>query len=447
MLIFLCLPAFNNLINGNLKFSFANPYHSLGLLSVGLICTLFAGSYPAFYLSSFSPIKTLKKLKNIGNNSVVWIRKGLFVFQFVISFVLICATAVIYLQIRHAQNRPLGFNKENLAMFPTTSEVNQHKEVVVSELRNSGAVTNAGFSDQPVIFLGNNGGGYNWQGKDPSIDPLISFLCITPGLLETVGITFKEGKDFETFFDSEKEMKNQVIINQSFADMMGEEGQVGRMLGTKWNEETMEIIGIVNDFVFNNIYREKSEPVLFRPWYDEGYLFVRLNPNIETVEALGKVKEVLHQFSPDFPFESQFMSERFDGMFSSERFVGKLASLFAALAIIISCLGLLGLSAFSAEQRTREIGIRKVFGATVLKIVKLLGYNFIILIGVSFVIAIPLAWWLTTDWLQKFEYRIAISWWIFAACGILVILIALLTISFQATKAALANPAKAIKKE
>jgi ABC-type antimicrobial peptide transport system permease subunit len=447
LLIHLCLPAFNNLINTNLNFSFANPYHTLGLVCVGVICTLFAGSYPAFYLSAFSPLKTLKKLKNIGNNSAVWIRKGLFVFQFVISFVLICATMVIYLQIRHAQNRPLGFEKENLVLYATTNEINQHQEVVINELRKTGAVENAGFSDQQIVYCHSNSGGYHWQGKDPNVNPLVSHVCITPGLLETAGITFIEGNDFSNFIDfsdEENTPKPQVIINQSFANMMGEEGLTGRIIGTMWSEET-EIIGIVNDFIYNDMYETTPRPVAFYPWYSEGHLFVRLNRNVNTKEALEKVKACLQQFSPDFPFEPQFMTDKFDSMFGNERFIGKLAFLFAGLAIIISCLGLLGLSAFSAEQRTREIGIRKVFGATIPKIVRLLGKDFMILIGVSFVIAIPLAWWVMRQWLQKYEYRFALNWSLFVACSALVILIVILTISFQAIKAAMTNPIKTIR--
>ena len=442
VLIFWSLPTFNNFIYGNLHFSFANPYHVLGLLGVWLICTLFSGSYPAFYLSSFSPIKTLKKLKNIGNNSVVWIRKGLFVFQFAVSFVLICTTMVIYLQIRHAQNRPLGFEKENLVLYSTTSEINQHTEVVINELRKTGMVASAGFSNQEIVHCGSNGGGYNWQGKATNVDPLVTCVDISSGLLEAAGITFIEGKDFTDVFNSDNGQKPQLIINKSFADIMGEEGQVGRMISN--GDYDMEIVGIVNDFVYNDVYETTPRPVAFYPDYSEGFLFVRLKVN--TKEALEKVKETLQTFTPDFPFEPQFMTDEFDRMFGNERFIGKLASLFAALAIIISCLGLLGLSAFSAEQRTREIGIRKVFGATVPKIVRLLGRDFIILIGVSFIIAIPLAWWITHQWLQKYEYHMSISWWLFAACSALVVLITILTISFQAIKAAMTNPVETVRR-
>jgi len=244
--------------------------------------------------------------------------------------------------------------------------------------------------------------------------------------------------------DTENMMRPQIIINQSLAELMGEVGQVGRFIDCNWDENT-EIIGIVNNFVFNSIYQETPAPLAFYPWYQEGYLYVRLNQNVNMFEALEKVKETLHTFSPNFPFEPQFMNDIFDRRFNAERFIGKLASLFAVLAIVISCLGLLGLSAFSAEQRTREIGIRKVFGATVPNIVKLIGYNFILLIGVSFVIAIPLAWWIINQWLHDYEYRIGVSWWIFVGCGVLVILIAILTVSFQSIKAALTNPVKTIK--
>jgi ABC-type antimicrobial peptide transport system permease subunit len=445
-LLYFCLPLFNRLLSHNLTFDFSNPYHYAGLLSIGALCTLLAGSYPAFYLSSFAPLTVLKKLKKPGG-SAAWIRKGLVVLQFSVSFILICATLVVYLQIRHAQRRPLGFVKENVMLFPVNEDIKQRTETVRSELLRTGVIENAGFSSHNMMQIYSNGGGYQWQGKAPEINPLVTSLYITPGLLETAGIKVTEGESFAT--EEAEGSRQKVIINRTLANMMGEAGRVGSLIGQGDDSRHYgEITGIIADFVFNNIYSVKTEPLIIRNYGKIAeYLFVKLRAGADVMDVQAKVKGVLQTFSPNTSFDAMFMDDTFNRMFENEQTVGRLAGLFAGLAILISCLGLFGLSAFAAEQRTKEIGIRKVLGASIPDILVLLGQNFMALIGVAVVIGLPVAWYVSANWLQSYEYKITLGWGVFVVTVLLISFIALLTVSVQSLRAATANPVKAIKTE
>jgi ABC-type antimicrobial peptide transport system permease subunit len=442
-LVLIALPAFNQLISLHLAVDITNPYHSIGLLAVGLLCTLLSGAYPAFYMSSFSPIQTLKKLKTNLAGSAGMVRKGLVVFQFAVSFVLISSTAIIYLQIRHVQNRPLGLELKQLVLFQAPDEMKRNFSAVQEALINTGVVAHSGLSSQQLISLGNNGGGYNWQGKAPDIDPLVSLVSVSPGLIDAAGIRFWEGGDFSWQLFGEKQ---EVIINRSFADMMGEEGRVGGIIE---REYPFQIVGIVEDFVFNDYTRGKAEPVLFRAHLGSaGNLFVRLKEGVRESEAIGIVQKTLQQYAQaSVSFEPSWLEETFNRGFNGQQFTGKLAALFAALAVFLSCMGLFGLSAFAAEQRTKEIGVRKVLGASVWDIVYLLGRSFLQLLLISFVIAIPAAWYAGRMYLQNYDYRISIGRYIFAGAALLVFIIAMLTVSMQSLKAATADPVRAIKTE
>ena len=443
VLVLMVLPPFNQLLSLHLTFDIANPYHSIGLLTVGLLCMLLSGMYPAFYLSSFSSIHKLTKLKMNVSGSAGMIRKGLVVFQFVASFVLICSTTIIYLQIRHVQNRPLGMELKHLVMFQSPNELKRNFSAVQEALINTGVVAHAGLSSQQMIKLWYNGGGYSWQGKAPDVNPLVSHVSISPGLIETTGIRFSEGGDFSwQYFDE----KPDVIINRSFADIMGDEGRIGGFI--ERGGQTFQITGIVDDFVFNKYTSEKAGPVILHSTiFDAGRLFVRLKEGYRESEAIGIVRETLHQFVPDASFEVSYMNEIFDRDFGSQRFTGKLAGLFGALAVFLSCMGLFGLSAFAAEQRVKEIGIRKVFGASIWDVVFLLGRSFMQLLLIAFVIGVPVAWYASKTYLQEYEYKMSLQWYIFVAAALLVFLIAMATVSVQALKAALANPVKSIKTE
>ncbi len=450
LFIIVLLPPFNHLTEKELSLGLTNPVHWIGLLSVGVLCAFFAGSYPAFFLSSFPPIDVLRKLATRGGGGTDWLRKGLVTFQFTVSLTLIICTAFIYLQIQHTKNRSLGMDIEQVLTLGANQDILDHFEPLKQELLATGVVENAGLSDQMMINLWSNGGNWQWQGKPDHIDPLISHVRTSPELLPTLDIKLKEGRYFVSK-NAKDEADSPIIINETLAKLMGDEGRVGGRIwqGQGNGEYPLTIIGIVQDFVFNDMYKMKGEPVLFYNYYgntSDFNLFIRLKPG-NTQDALKKVESVLKKIDPNHPFEYEFMDEQFNQKFKSTLLVGKLSGLFAVLAIFISCLGLFGLTAFLAEQRTKEIGIRKVLGASVLNIVELLGRNFMMLIAIAFIIAIPLGWWIMHRWLQDYEYRIDINWWIFAGSGLLVLLIAMLTVSFQSIKAATANPVKSIKSE
>lgn len=443
-LVSLCLPAFNQFLSMQLVLDLTGTVHMFGLLVIWVVCSLLSGLYPAFFLSSFSPLKTLKKLKAATGASVAWIRKGLVVFQFAVAFILIGCTMVIFLQIRHVQNRELGMNKENVMFFKVTDEIKTGYSAVDAELKTTGVVEASGLSSQLMLRIWNNGGGFGWQGKAEGVNPLVSTVWTTPGLVDALGFKLIEGRDFSPTASN----SNQVIINRTLADMMGDAGKVGNLIWQGNSTYAHEIIGIVENFIFNDAYREKPEPLIMWAGVDlASYLFVRVKPNANLAESVAAIKEKFKKFNPNETFEPTHVAETFDDMFYSERQEGRLAFLFAALAIFISCLGLFGLSAFAAEQRAREIGIRKVLGASVSSVIVQLGRSFMSLVLIAVVVGLPVAWYITHEYLGSYAYRIRLSWLIFAAVALLVGIIALLTVCGQSYRAATTDPVKAIKTE
>ena len=442
--ILIALPPFNLLVDKNLALHFDKPVHWIGLLCVGLVCSVVAGSYPAFFLSSFPPLDMMQKLKAKGSTGVVWLRKGLVVFQFVASLTLIICTVFIYMQVQHTRNRSMGMNVEQVIMVEANQDIRNHFEPLKHELLATGVVEHTGLSTQTMLNLRTNNTGWKWQGKHDNAEMMIYSVGITDDLFPTLQISLHEGRNFEAGLDANT---NRIIINKAFAEIMGEEGRIGSMIWRGENtENALTIIGIINDFVFNDMYGISQKPAVFSMDGHMSALFIRMKPG-NTQDALQKVETVVKGIAPSHPFEYRFMDEEFGKMFQSTLLMGKLSGLFAALAVFISCLGLFGLTAFAAELRTREIGIRKVLGASVWNIVEMLGRNFMVLTGISFVFAIPLAWWIMHRWLQDYGYRIDLNWHVFAGCGLLVVMITMLTVGFQALMAATANPVKAIKME
>lgn len=444
-MIFLCLPFFNNLIDAKLSFDFTNPYIVCGLLAIGLFCTFTAGSYPAFYLSSFKPITTLK-MQKVSKGQASWIRQILVVFQFTMAFILICTTFVIYLQIRLAQNRDLGIQKENLVLFQATNELITSYHAVQNELQNTGVVASSGFSHGILLSSLLRANPWYWNGKDPNSDDLITVNYISEGLIDAAGLQLIEGTDINPN-RKDSEGRVGVLINESLAHKMGEEGRIGGKIGQS-PDAKFEIVGIVKNYIFDDLYALEPGLSIFRYRPERmNQLFVRLKPDINTFEAIGKVQSVLRTFTPNHTFEPTLMTDRFKRMFESESLIEKLSALFATLAIIISCLGLLGLSAFSAEQRTKEIGIRKVLGAKTTHILVLLGKAYMILLAISFVIGIPISLYITNHYLRDYAFRITLSWDIFAAVALFITLISLLTVSSLSLRAAVSNPVRSIKME
>lgn len=443
VLIWMVLPLFNKLIDTQLSFDFTNPYIVAGLIAIGLFCTFAAGSYPALYLSSFNPVTTLKMQKTSKGGLAFWIRQGLVIFQFTIAFILICTTFVIYLQIRLAQNRDTGIEKENLVIFGVTKELSGSYAAVMNELQNTGLVATSGFSSSILLYPGLRSNPWHWNGKDPADDRMIAGDRISEGLIEAAGIKLIEGTDLNAV----KGENEKVLINETQAKRMGEEGRIG---GKLWQrpERKYEIVGIVKNFIIDDPYALEPEPMMFR--YDPqraNLLFIRLKPDTDMLKAIGVFQSVLQTFTPHHTFDPILMTDRFKNMFAQDSLIEKLAALFAILAIFISCLGLLGLSAYSAEQRTKEIGVRKVLGAKMTDILLLLGKAYIALLLVSFVIGIPVALYVTNHYLEDYAYRIVLSWDIFVGVAFFIAFIALSTVSFQSVRAAVANPVKSIKTE
>lgn len=440
-LIWLVLPLFNGLINSELSFDLSKPVILCGLLGIGLFCTFLAGSYPALYLSSFNPVTTLKMQKVTKKSAVVWIRQGLVVFQFTMAFILICTTVVIYMQIRLAQHRDLGIEKENLVTFSLTKELLASHSAVQNELLNSGVVVSSGFSNESILNMYFGMAPWSWNGRDPNDDTMVYVNWVSEGLLEAAGIQLVDGNDFQS--------SNQqgVIINETLARIMGNEGRVGGKIMRAPDQER-EIIGIMKNYHFNDPFAKEPKAVLFYYLPERTkLLFVRLNTGVNTYEAIGRIQSILQSFAPNHAFEPMLMTSHFDNMFEEEHLVEKLSALFAILAIFISCLGLLGLSAFSAEQRTKEIGVRKVLGAKITDILLLLGKSYLVLLIISFVIGIPISLYATNYYLREYEYRISLGWDLFAAVALFITIVALLTVSVLSFKAAISNPIKSIKTE
>jgi predicted permease len=440
-IISLLLPSFNTLVEKNLSIGLTDPSHFLSLIFIGLICGLVAGSYPALYLSSFNPIWVFKGL-NLKGSGAAYIRKGLVVLQFTISIILIISTIIVYNQIQHIKNRDIGYNKENVIQTGLRGEMKKNFQVIKQQLLSSGYVENAAMSNLNQLYMGSSTGGYEWEGKDPSKKVLVTQDLISPEYIKTMGIQITKGRDFYT--DPKQDSLN-VIINETFAKIIGKKDIVGTLLRDDSTNYT--IVGVVKDFVFDDMYG-KSDPLIFRCWPDYfGYMYVRLKPQANVEKAVDKLKTTIIANNPGYPFDYIFVDDEFDKLFKSEVLIGKLSRIFALLAIVITCLGLFGLAAYTAERRTKEIGVRKVLGASVTGIAGLLSKEFLKLVILSSLISFPLAWLLMYNWLQNFAYRVQINWWVFIVAAVLAIFIALFTISFQAIKAALSNPVKSLRTE
>ncbi|HEX5153779.1 MAG TPA: ABC transporter permease [Parafilimonas sp.] len=445
----LTLPAFNLLVQKNLVLGLNNPLHITTLLAITFICGLLAGSYPSLYLSSFNPVFVLKGLK-LKTGSAAFIRKGLVVLQFSISIVLIISTLIIFQQIQHVKNRSLGFNKNNLLQTDVVGDVARNYEPIKHDLLNTGVIESVALADHVTIYGGNNTGGLTWKGKATTAQILISQRYVSAGFFNTSGIKILEGRDVVETDSGIVNKTINIVITQSLEKLMGKESALGKKIWYEGDTSGIaaQVVGVVNDYVYGNMYGQ-PDPVMF--FYSKpentSQMYVRLKPNAAVEKALAQIQNIMKKNNPAYPFTYQFVDDQFNQMFTNEQLISKLSRVFAALAIIISCLGLFGLAAYTAERRTKEIGIRKVLGASVSGITTLLSKDFLQLVALSCIVAFPVAWWMMHSWLQHYQYRIEISWWIFLAAGVSAILIALITISFQSIKAAVANPVESLRTE
>lgn len=442
LLVFLVLPQFNIIIEKQLGMGLTNPIHWLVLLGITIFCGVFAGCYPAFYLSSFLPVTVLKGISSNQKGSV-FIRKGLVVTQFAASIVLIICTIVVYKQVQHVKNRQLGYNKSNLITMNVRGDMVKNYTAIKQEMLATGLIDNVGLNSYNTLSIGNNGSGATWSGMaDENNEMLISFRYINSDFLSTAGMEIIDGRNFK----SKPELDSvNFIITESFAKLIDPVSAVGKSI--YFGEDRYNVVGVVKDFLYGDMYG-KSDPVIFLNAPTEAqYMYVRIAKTADTNNAITAMASVMQKNNVAFPFEYEFVDDAFNQKFKSEMLVGTLSKLFAILAIIISCLGLFGLAAYTSEQRSKEIGVRKVLGASVANIVNLLSKDFIRLVILSIAIAIPLAWWAMSSWLQSYAYRINMQWWMFALAGLGAITIAMLTVSFQAIKAAINNPVKSLRTE
>jgi putative ABC transport system permease protein len=441
-IIYISLPAFNLLVEKHLIVDIFNPLHIGALLGIALICGLVAGSYPAFYLSSFNPIYVLKGIKIRNGSSAGFVRKSLVVIQFSISVILIVATIVIYLQISHVKDRDLGYNKNNLIYMFMQGKMKDNYTVIKNDLLSTGLVQNTSLSNSQILQLGSNTGDFSWEGKDPSRQILITVEQVSQEYPSTMGLQIKEGREFYSDFKSDS---NSVIINESLAALMNKKTVVGSIISGQGQKFT--VVGVVKNFIYNDMYAPAAPLMLFADTSNAYMLSVRLKTGASVPTALAKMETIFKNNNPGYPFDYSFVDQEFAKFFKTETLIGELAEVFSILAIFISCLGLFGLAAYTAEKRSKEIGIRKILGASVQGITGLLSRDFLLLVCISCLIAFPIAWWMMHNWLENYKYRIQISWWIFLDAGLLAVLIALLTVSFQAIKAAIANPVKSLRAE
>jgi putative ABC transport system permease protein len=442
ILVALFLPMFNEVAGKKIEVPWQNPLFWIFSLAFILITGLLSGSYPAFYLSSFQPLKVLKGTFRVGKFASVP-RKVLVVTQFTISVALIIGTIIVYQQIQYAKDRPIGYTKHGLINMGMEKEIREHYETIRTELKKSGAIEEMAASNSPLTQVWNTNGGFDWEGKDPNLAVDFPNNRVSHEFGKTVNWKIKEGRDFSRDFATDSAA---FVINESAAKFLGFDKPVGKIL--KWENEPYTIIGIVNDIMQESPFYP-VRPTLYHIGKVENMynLIFRLNPSQNVKQSLGSIEGVWKKFTPNVPFDYKFIDEEFGNKFRDTERIGKLSSYFAVLAIFISCLGLFGMASFVAEQRTKEIGVRKVLGASVVNLWRLLSTEFFVLVVLSSLIAIPIAWYYLDDWLKNYDYRITISWKVFVLAAFIAFIITVLTVSFQAIKAAIANPIKSLRTE
>lgn len=435
------LPAFNTLTQKEIVFPFGNIVFWASILLLTGFTGLISGSYPAIFLSSFKPVTVLKGVLKLQTGSV-WFRKGLVVFQFVLSIVLIIGTIVISRQINYIQTTDLGYDRENLVYIPLSGELPKQYAFFKQESLNMPGIKEVSRISQTPTEIQNGTYGVDWEGKDPNSKPMFTQAAIGYDFASTMNIKVLQGREFSLAFGTDTAG---YILNEQALKKIGFKNPIGNRL-TFWGKKGT-VVGVIKDFHFNSLHVPVNALILRLGEKDDyGSILIKTRAG-QTKAALASLEKLCKQLNPKFPFTYQFSEDEYQKLYTSEIMVGKLSSCFAFLAIFISCLGLLGLAMFTAEQRTKEIGIRKVLGASIISLFSLLSKEFLVLVLVALIIATPLAWYMMYKWLEDYAYKTNISWWMFMFAGLVAIVITLFTVSFQAVKAALANPVKSLRTE
>lgn len=438
------LPAFNKLVNEELRIEFNHFYFWIGFIGFILITGLLAGSYPAFFLSSFRPVAVLKgTFQKV--NALITPRKILVVLQFTFAIVLIEGTMIVWRQIKYAQDRESGYDKRDLLYVPLSGDIEKNLSLIKNDLIAKGIAESVSKTSAPVTEGWSSGGG-DWEGKDPNDRTEINFFDSDGDLVKTTGMQLTQGRDLDV--KKYPTDSTGVVLNESAVKLMKFKNPLGQLINRGRWDTVWHVVGVVKDFILQSPY-EPIRPIVIQgphaSWYN--VVHVKLSAKNSTASNIAAMEKVFNQYNPRYPFEYHFIDEQYARKFGDEQVVGTLSAFFAGLTIFISCLGLFGLAAYMAQNRIKEIGVRKVLGASVTNITGLLSRDFIRLVIVAILIASPLAWYAMQHWLSGYNYRVDIPWWIFLGAGLLSIVIALFTVGFQAIKAAIANPVNSLRSE
>ncbi|MEM9831362.1 MAG: ABC transporter permease [Bacteroidota bacterium] len=437
LMVEILLPSYNSLVNKNLALDYGNSLFWGGAFVFILVTGIAAGSYPAFFLSTSQPLKVLRGRASKRGNLPL---KVMVTVQFFFSIGLMICTGVIYSQIYYIKSQDIGYDKEHLLTVPTSGEIEENYDLIKRDLLEQSLASSVTVSSSPITGL-RAWSKPDWQGKDDNRDGYFAILSVGYDYTQTLKSEVLLGREFDQNFSDSSSM----LLNQAAVEYMGLEDPIGTSVELYGREHT--IVGVLDDITMQSPYEPSFRTAfVFQPdWTSD--MLIRLPEGTNISQTMQDIEEVFQNHNPAFPFSYSFVDEEFDRKFASEELIGKLANTFALLAIIISCLGLFGLSAFAAERRTKEIGIRKALGASVTHIVSLLSREFVKLVLIAMVFAAPLAWYLMKQWLQNFTYRVEVAWWMYALVGLLALLVAQLTVSFQSIKAALANPVDSLRNE
>ena len=438
--VYLLLPFFNDLVDKQLSLNIAEPLFWVAAIALILFTGIVAGSYPALYLSSFNPVKVLKGTFLSGKKSALP-RHILVVGQFAISILLISATIIIYQQIQHIKNRDIGYNPDNLIMVPSTGDTQKNYTAIRDELLKTGVVDIVNRSFSPITEVWWKAPAPDWDGKPAGAQLIVASMATDVDYTKTMGVKIMQGKDFSGVPADSANM----IINEAAVKAMQLKNPVGTQLRYGSNKYT--VIGVTSNIVMESPFKAVDPMLVYFDPNNSNSINIRLKASVKPQAALKSIETVFKKYNPAFPFDYKFVDQEFGRKFLTENLISRITNIFAGLAIFICCIGLAGLASFTIEKRIREIGIRKVMGATLQQLLLLISKDFLKLVLIAFVIATPIAWWFMHNWLEKYPDRINISIWLFGAVGFLILLLALVVVSLNTMKAAVANPIKSLRTE
>lgn len=438
--VYALLPLFNSLVNKQLVLNVLDPKFLLLSVLMILVTGFVAGSYPALYLSSFNPVKVLKGTFLPGKNAALP-RKVLVVLQFGISVLLISSTILVYQQIQHVKNRDLGYNPNNLLSIPSSADANKNAEIIKNELLQSGMVASLTRTSSPITALWNFSPAPDWKGKPQGSNIIMAAMRSDVGFSATTKAKVVQGRDFTT----QPVDSTAMLLNKAAVDIMQLKEPVG--MNMRYGNRNYTVVGVTDNMVMGSPYAPVLPMMTMLDRTRGGFYVLRLKDGVQPQAALPKVESIFKRYNPEYPFEYSFVDQDFNNKFVTEDLISKLSKVFAGLAIFICCLGLSGLASFTIERRFKEIGIRKVLGASVQQLLYLLSKEFLFLVLLAALISIPITWWLLNNWLQNYAYHINISIWLFVGSCFSVLFLTLLIVWLNGLRAALASPAKSLRSE